>query len=85
MTESTMNRLAEAAQGLGIECNTYPDYRGRGMYGRTTCGVVVSNTADFAVICAAAGRSVPEAEVSDFLAEIRNVRTDSLGLDIIVY
>jgi hypothetical protein len=85
MTAATMNRLVAAADALDVDCRPYDDYSGRGMYGRTTCAVVVPSEAVFAALAAVAGRGLPDAEFADFVADLRRLSSDSLGRDTIVY
>ena len=85
MTENTMNRLAEAAKVLDVECDTHLDYSGRGMFGRETCAVSVPNVADFTALVLRAGLTLPPDEQDGFQKEIRTIRHDDLGMGMIFY
>lgn len=86
MTESTMNALVRAARSLDIECEPYLEYSGRGMFGKTTCGVVIPTPTDFTALCVVAGRATPDGGAfAAFLGEVRKVSFDSMGHDVIAY
>ena len=64
--------IVDNLTNLGIDASLYENYSGRGMYGRTTAGVVVS--------------SVGSVETAMKMLDIDDrCRTDSMGLDVIVY
>jgi hypothetical protein len=64
--------IVEFLEDQGDEASVYEDYSGRGMYGRTTAGVVASEVSD---VTYAMGRLGIE--------DSRN--SDSMGRDVIVY
>jgi hypothetical protein len=64
------------------ECVIYEDYSGRGMYGETTTGIVTSSISEFIKSCIAA--TLDEPEVMEKILS-KNIRSDSMGLDIIFY
>ncbi len=82
--------IAEAADQLGLEVKVYADYSGRGMYGKTTAGLVGS-LSDIvqAIACAAValGENVNDADydTDDFVDDLR-LSMDCMGRsDIILY
>jgi len=83
MTESAMQEIVTAAEALGLNITAYPDYSGRGMYGDKTCGVVIKNVGDLLVAVCEAVRNHDDPD--DFVEDIRCVKTDSMGRDMIVY
>ena len=85
MTADTMNLLTAAADALDGDCRSYDDYSGRGMYGRTTCGIVVPRESAVALLSAQAARGMGDAEFAEFVADLRRLSSDSLGRDVIVY
>lgn len=74
--------------GMHLEMERYHDYSGRGMYGDTTEGIVVSSMTDFV---AAIGKYISRADEGDLHnvnqlgSALQNLKCDSLGHDIIVY
>lgn len=69
----------------------YYDYSGRGMFGKKTNGVVCSNMPQFIGLVAevsysyhSSGRN-NDMNFDEFFEDISNIRTDSMGHDIIVY
>lgn len=54
MELKTAEKIVDKLEGQGIEASLYADYSGRGMYGRTTAGVVINsswNTEDAKKVC----------------------------------
>jgi hypothetical protein len=79
--------LMQAAEEEHIDAVAHDDYSGRGMYGKTTAAVVVP---DVPCLMAMVGRAVLAAQrdngdPDDFIEATRSFRTDSLGMDMIVY
>ena len=68
-------KIVELIVEDGGEASVYPNYSGRGMYGRTVVGITVSRGEDLGFYAAKAGlkkRDLPS-------------RTDSMGKDLIYY
>ena len=70
----------------------YEEYSGRGMYGHCTTGATFedSNELDQALLAAAyecGQQAADDADIDaeDVLAELGNLRRDSMGLGVIVY
>lgn len=90
MRQSTAEALARAAFALDIECTIYPDYSGRGMFGKETCGIVIARTSTVAALAAQAvwticdeGQDVQRA--NDLIQDLRRLSTDNMGHDVIIY
>lgn len=65
-------KIVNALLNTGTDAELYEDYSGRGMFGAFTAGVVVKNAGSVEVIM--------------HLLDIHDsCRTDSMGLDVIVY
>lgn len=62
------------------DCRVYEDYSGRGMYGRSTTGLVVDEDVNGVFMAIGAF-----AERNDLPIHRMPRRTDSLGLDTIIY
>jgi hypothetical protein len=78
---------ADNLQGFDLKVELKPDYSGRGMYGKSTAALVVTDPVTLAV---AVGFAVYEAlalgnDQIPTLAAIKEARTDNLGNDLIVY
>jgi hypothetical protein len=72
----------------GAEFDRRDDYCGRGMYNKTTIGIVVGDLPTFigAVARAAASLDLDDARLQTFLNDVDGVRWDNMGRsDIIVY
>lgn len=67
--------IVDICHGAGVDAELFEGYSGRFMYGEKTTGVVVSSTSDMMYALAGAGGIVVES----------TFRTDSLGLNTIVY
>lgn len=78
--------IAKTAYDYGVEVEVRENYSGRGMFGKTTAGVV-GNMGDIvrAVAGAAADLAVAEPdEVDDFVRDM-NLSFDNMGFDMIAY
>lgn len=98
MKKETADLVCAALDESGVEYTRRDDYSGRGMYGKTTVGIVVGGMGTFvgaAVRAAFAmgqadstryGDAEPPIDPEDFAREIARVRTDNMGRsDVIVY
>jgi hypothetical protein len=50
MNLMTAKTLISIGNSLGVDLELYNDYSGRGMYGRTTTGVISSNSKDISIV-----------------------------------
>jgi hypothetical protein len=83
MQFSTMQQITSAAQALGLIASPYEGYSGRGMFGGQTCAVVAADIAAFvAAACEATRRSDDPDEIVE---EMRALRTDSMGREVVLY
>lgn len=77
--------IIEAIECSGAEAKLRENYSGRGMYGETTCGVVTDESLVFVI---GSVISAPElfAEDEGFAKfDVGVLRSDSMGLGIIIY
>ena len=84
MTRELAVQLVEFCEGGEI----YENYSGRGMYGKTTYGVVVDDLFDFFVALYLLGKHHGEKDRKDdidYEYEIFNFRIDNLGRRYIIY
>jgi hypothetical protein len=72
MKKANAEKILAAMQDAGMDAELYEDYSGRGMFGRTTTGIVCGSPEDAAWAAGQAGVSKP-----------RNM--DNMGLQYIVY
>ena len=70
MTEEQANKMVEVVEQSGYDCDIREDYSGRGMYGRTTYGVV----------CKVGPREVKDLLVEHFIEE-REMDDDDFDRD----
>ncbi len=85
--------IDKAASEMGVEVTLYEEYSGRGMYGKTTAGVVGRLNEIIACIAQAAVRIAwleePEYDPqtsNDFVSDMKKLSWDSMGRsDMIVY
>jgi hypothetical protein len=87
MKSDIAERIAEAGADNGLEIRLMSDYSGRGMFGQATSALVVPDVATFAaaVGLAASQKALEGQNVHDLIEAVKEVRTDSLGHDMIVY
>jgi len=91
MKKELAERIVEILREFDDRAEIYEDYSGRGMFGRTTTGVVFSNYTALMQALYCLGHDIAEecvdddTEYYDTLAEIGKFRFDNLGLDYIVY
>lgn len=90
MQQNTVELIASSAEALGVEIRVEDDYSGRGMYGKTTHAVVYSSLGDLLACCAdAAMTATAEGEheevVAAFIRDLKQIRTDNMGRDMIAY
>jgi hypothetical protein len=85
MTQKTAELLIESAYNAGINAEIYENYSGRGMYGTTTTGITIENELEFALAVAETARNATDEEYDTLCNELKRLRTDSLGFNIIIY
>lgn len=89
MKAEVAKQLVEAAERVGFACEVYPDYSGRGMFGARTTGIVVPSMRAYAAACAEMGyRFAENGDTAGAMAafrELKSVRSDNMGRDVIVY
>lgn len=91
MLFTTAKAIEVAAKECDLEVTIREDYSGRGMVGRTTTAVVSRGSrADFDHALAYAAyllgkNNASEGEVEAFMADVRTIRCDNLGYDVIAY
>lgn len=101
MKEAAAKMLFEAASDADLEVEIREDYSGRGMYGKTTFAVVVDDVMDllaatikyaaevgYDVGYAVAIEEATKGSLGDDKFEapdFRNLRTDSMGMRVVVY
>lgn len=86
MTVETATRAAELAQDMGYEVEVRPAYSGRGMYGRTTAALT-SNELNAIQLGVFIGIAAVEEDGSPWIDDevVRNLRSDQMGLGVVVY
>lgn len=75
MTLEQAEAIVEAMEEDGAKASVYPDYSGRGMFGKTCVGIVTDSPELVGYAAAEAG--VPKRDLPR--------RRDSMGLDVILY
>lgn len=88
MQKESARGLQLAAIELGIDIDVDKKYSGRGMYGDTTYAVTVNGIASLAAIIAVASRNfddVGKFTIEDFVEDMQNLRSDSMGRDYVYY
>lgn len=68
-----------------VDGQVYENYSGRGMYGRETTGVVVSDLGQVMSALYSSSSQISELRDAGELDQVEKFRWDSMGLDIIVY
>lgn len=81
--------IVEACEENDVEASIYEDYSGRGMYGKTTTGVVVSGSACDVLVAVIQSAHLFCHECcesdEDALLNLRSIRQDNMGRDMIIY
>jgi hypothetical protein len=85
MIEAIAKKLAHAAEKCEININLRESYSGRGMFGMTTWAIDLDSWNDFTELAVEAAGYMLSAEKQHFLHAIRRMRSDSMGLGIVVY
>jgi hypothetical protein len=89
MTTETMNALLVAAEALGVKVEARQNYSGRGMFGATTCALVVPNRGILTAVAARAAAELAYAGrddiVNDLIEDLTQLRWDSMGQDAVCY
>lgn len=75
MTLEQAEAIVEALEREGASASVYPDYSGRGMFGKTCVGIVTDSPALVGFVVAELG----------FPKDALPRRRDSLGLETILY
>lgn len=68
-----------------VDGQVYENYSGRGMYGKETTGVVVSDLGQVMSALYSSSAHIGELRDAGELDQVEKFRWDSMGLDIIVY
>ena len=85
MNAATVNFLKKVADNSGIKASIYDDYSGRGMYGKTTQGIVTDSVIE---LLGASVMYVLEGDIDEKEKEfidLKHLHTDSMGRDEILY
>lgn len=88
MTEENAKFIKEAYDYMGEECEIRSDYSGRGMYNRTTFGVILENPVDMTAILIEYIREAligGEEDLYDTLPEFPKLNWDNMANRYIVY
>lgn len=98
MTKEAALFLKEASENAGNECDIRENYSGRGMYGRTTCGVVVASLATLlADVIQYVGENIHDIDedgegtaghteyVGKEIPDMSDLSVDNMAMDVIVY
>lgn len=78
---------AEANPDLGIEVEVRIEYSGRGMFGGKTTALIIKDMEELTILAAVAGHQYygKERDFEELLLSLRELRTDNMGKDLIVY
>jgi hypothetical protein len=79
MKQEVAEYLVDACQFNGIDAEIREDYSGRGMFGKTTHGVVVNDSSMSSVLSAVINYG------NDDGIEVNGFDTDSMGMGFIIY
>lgn len=82
MKQEDAEALVNVIEGLGYKAEVYDDYSGRGMFGRTTAGVVTDMSK---ALVEGAVEEMVEEDTLDDAEPFLGLNQDSMGLDIILY
>ena len=78
-------KLVECCNEIGVDAEVYENYSGRGMYGKTTSGITLYCSLgafiSALIVCADMVAEVDE----DIRHNLVDMKTDSMGMGIIVY
>lgn len=77
--------IVNAASDAGLDVRLYEGYSGRGMYGKTTAGVVGSLRDILACTAQAAINQDHDGKGDDLVCALATTSSDSMGRDLIVY
>lgn len=78
MNKEVAKAIVSAAQEGFFDIELIKDYSGRGMYGKTTCGVVMSYDGWKSTVAEATSKLSGDAR-ENFINELKNIRTDNMG------
>ena len=78
MKKSLAEKMIDACNEEGIELEIYEEYSGRGMYGKTTTGIVIAQNDPMEDVMVACRKHDVNIRSSEF-------QKDSLGLSKIIY
>lgn len=99
MLLETAKLIVASAEDMGYEIELRESYSGRGMYGKTTVGIVCDSLGDFVGAVAQAAANLADAETramhndvesngmstDDFISDVSAISTDSMGRSMIIY
>ena len=79
-------KLVELVNEAGYDAELREDYSGRFMYGKTTAGIVMDSLGTLLTVVLTAAMEYPEAfDGLDAEVPYNGFRTDSMGMDMIIY
>jgi len=90
MNAKTAQAIMEANNVIGLDLEHYPNYSGRGMFGKQTDGIsgqfsdLVQAIAQAAADIARSGDG-NDSELEEFIEDLGSMSKDSLGRDTIFY
>lgn len=84
MTKEQCDFVCEALECCEMEHSRYDSYSGRGMYGKTTYGVVVSHPLDIASAVVGYMKGLCESELKT-IPQLDDLRMDNMARDYIIY
>ncbi len=90
MKKSTVELLIKTSEEIGMEdIEARFNYSGRGMFGKTTCGVVLPKINNFICLVASTVQlnleEEKEFDIDSFIDDVSSIKQDNMGHDIIVY
>jgi hypothetical protein len=85
MIETIAKKLADTAETCQITINLRESYSGRGMFGKTTWAIDFDSWNDFTELAVETAGNMEQTERRQFLQAIKRMRSDSMGLGIVVY
>lgn len=86
MNKETMEALSRGAASLDIPLGKRDEYRGKGML-MATCAVVVKSAGYFAAAAAAGGAEMGQDHllIDEYLEDLKDMRFDSMGAELVAY
>ena len=77
--------IVNLMENFGEEAELYEDYSGKGMFGKTTAGVVVDNFNVLLTCIITNADSLVDCHGEPVFEDIQNVKHDNMGVQIIIY